>query len=276
MNHHTSTSTNEDEPIVQTVSEPLQKVLKEAPGLQSEREPPQTKPFHPQHRQPLAMLTILDDGRRDEGETIRIRQQSLTIGREKGDVTLPFDTDVSAQHAELRCQYKNGKYRWYLIDLASTNGTFLRAYRATLTKSLELLFGNRLYQLQLPKQETEPVSEPAIVETNRYKAPVKTERDRTVPKLIEMGVDNGQGRSFHLTGTELLLGRESSCQMAIPDDPYLSPTHARFRLDKRGRWRIEDQKSLNGIWVKVKKIPLDQQAEFQIGQQRFCFRPQTG
>jgi len=274
MNHHTST--NSDEPIVQTVSEPVQKVLKEAAGFRNRSTEPadsQTTLFRPVNRQPLATLTILDDGSRDDGELVRVRQQSLTIGREKGDILIPFDRDLSARHAELRCRFQNGKYRWYLVDLGSTNGTFLRAYRATLRKSLEILVGNRLYQLQLPREEPLPKTE--ALETNRYQAPVLTQKERPLPKLIEMGVNNRDPRTYLLTGDELWMGRDASCQISIPEDPFLSPVHARFQLDKRGRWQMEDQKSLNGIWVRVKKIPLDQPAEFQIGQQRFRFHPQT-
>ena len=270
-----SQSATDDEPIVQTVSEPLQKILQEAAGLKkkpSADQSSQTLPFHPLDRQPLATLTILDDGSREDGETIRIRKPSLIIGREKGDVTLPFDNDISSQHAELKCQYENGKYRWFLIDLASTNGTFLRAYRATLAKKMELMLGSRRYLYQLPQPEPS-VDQPEAVETNQYQAPARTQLEQFAPKLSEIGVPKTKDRSFALGGNKMFLGRDTSCEISIPDDLYLSPKHARFSLDKRGRWMIEDRKSVNGIWIRVKRIPLQQQAEFQLGQQRFCFRP---
>jgi len=266
----------DNEPIIETVSEPLQKILKEAAG----RKPPaggsgQTRMFHPANRQPLATLTILDDGSRDAGETIRIRSKSFTIGREKGDLTIPFDNDISGQHAELHCYFQKGEYRWYLIDLASTNGTFLRAYRATLAKDHEILLGSRWYRFQLPRWEEEFGNEPVALETNYYKAPTSTQLEEEVATLSELGLPEGTRRTFHLGGSELLLGRGGGCQISIPDDPYLSPEHARFSLDQRGRWMIEDRKSLNGIWIRVRRMPLPQQAEFQLGQQRFCFRPQV-
>jgi pSer/pThr/pTyr-binding forkhead associated (FHA) protein len=266
----------ENEPIIQTVSEPLQKLQKKGthrpPNANADRSP-QTRPFHPVNRQPLATLTILDDGSREEGETIRIRSKSFVIGREKGDVTIPFDNDMSSQHAELRCYFQNGEYRWYLIDLASTNGTFLRAYRATLAKDHEILLGSRWYRFQLPKGEAAFGEEPVALETNLYKAPARTQLEREVATLFELGLPEGNSRTFHLGGTDLLLGRGGGCQLSIPDDPCLSPEHARFSLDRRGRWMIEDRKSLNGIWIRVRRMPLPQQAEFQLGQQRFCFHP---
>lgn len=264
----------ENEPIIQTASEPLQKLLQKAAYRQPQPDrSSQTRPYRPVNRQPLATLTILDDGSREEGETIRIRSQSLVIGRERGDVTIPFDNDLSSEHAKLHCYYQNGEYRWFLIDLSSTNGTFLRAYRATLARDHEMLLGSRWYQFRLPQEEPFCGAEPVVLETNLYKAPTRTQLEREVATLSELGLPEGQSRTFHLGGTELLLGRGSGCQISIPEDPCLSPEHARFRLDRRGRWMVEDRKSLNGIWIRVRRMPLVQQAEFQLGQQRFLFRP---
>jgi hypothetical protein len=36
---------------------------------------------------------------------------------------------------------------------------------------------------------------------------------------------------------------------------------------------IDDQKSLNGVWIRIKKFAMDKPAEFQLGQQRFRFQP---
>src|SRR6056297_120007 len=173
-----------DEPIIQTVAEPVQELLKRQAALEDEGRPkaapPQTdgsgsakKPrtkssktvlFRPTGRQPLALLTILDDGQREQGEKIRIRDSRVTIGREKGSVTIPFDADISSQHAELRCQQVKGKSRWYLVDLNSTNGTFLRAYRARLSRDMELICGSRRYRFQLPG-DGEQLTETKAVET---------------------------------------------------------------------------------------------------------------
>lgn len=113
------TNDTENEPIIQTVAEPLQQYLQKkgapqaaakvikAPGSASS---PQAMAFRPTNRQPLAMLTILDDGNREEGETIRIRDTKFTIGREKGDLAIPFDGDMSGQHAELRCQKQRADF----------------------------------------------------------------------------------------------------------------------------------------------------------------------
>lgn len=276
---------NHDEPIVQTVAEPLHQILKKAaaeaagspepepapaPAARTKPVAPKTLAFRPTGRQPLATLTILDDGDRKEGELVRIRDSRLVIGRDEGDVRIPFDTDISGQHAELRCQAQGGKFQWYLIDLGSTNGTFLRAYRASLSKKMELVLGSRRYQFQLPENPVED-DDGDISETRRYQAPSRTLVEKFLPRLAEVGA--ADGNSFSFGKPSLTFGRDASCDMCAPDDPFLSPRHARFYQDERGRWMVEDKKSLNGIWLKIRRLALSQPAEFQIGQQRFRFQP---
>ena len=277
-----STDNHLDEPIVQTVAEPLHQILKQQAGITEAPAPvttpatearpaaPKTLAFRPTGRQPLATLTILDDGQRKTGEAVRIRGSRLVIGREEGDVTIPFDPDISSEHAELRCQKREGKYQWYLIDLGSTNGTFLRAYRATLPKRADLVLGSRRYQFQLP-ESISGEQEDEIAETHRYRAPSRTLAENFLPRLAEVGA--ADGRAFRFGKPSLLFGRGEACDISVTDDPFLSPRHAQFYQDERGRWMIEDKKSLNGVWLKIKRLPLSQQAEFQLGQQRFRFQP---
>jgi len=235
----------------------------------------QTMPFRPTNRQPLALLTILDDGSREEGECIGLRESVVVIGRDKGNVTIPFDGDISSRHAELRCHKKQGKYRWYLRDLESTNGTFLRSYRARLSSETEIIFGSRRYCFHLPDQS--PSSEgdgPEVFDTQAYRAPPRTMLQQFVPRLVEVGVETAEPTTFVITEKNMRIGRDPTCEIAIPDDPFLSPQHGCFTQDERGRWIIEDKSSANGIWIRVKRMVLDQQhAEFQLGQQRFHFIP---
>ena len=72
----------------------------------------------------------LDDGRKD-GEWIRIRRTSFSIGRDEGDLTFPQDQGISRLHAVLECRFDGG-HHWYLKDLNTTNGTFVRCLRRPL------------------------------------------------------------------------------------------------------------------------------------------------
>lgn len=272
----------EDEPIIQTVAEPLQQYLQKAaasndpaPNKTAAKKGSHTSKvlvFRPTSRQPLAMLTILDDGCREQGESIRIRDSRWTIGRDKGDTTIPFDGDLSGRHAELRCQRQKGRFRWYLIDRKSTNGTFVRAFRASLSRESELVIGGRRYLFQLPEPGAEAIETEAL-QTQAYQAPSRTMLEKFVPRLVEVGVSNEHTRSFSVGGKETFIGSDGRCEVTIDDDPFISPKHARIYQDETGRWMIEDQKSVNGIWIRVKKFAMDKATEFQLGQQRFRFQP---
>ncbi|QEG38106.1 FHA domain-containing protein [Roseimaritima ulvae] len=269
---------SEEEPVIQTVTEPLQQFLKQAaqpsePTSSKTQQPGSVLPFRPVNRQPLAILTVLDDGNRETGETIRIRDSKFTIGREKGDLTLPFDGDLSGHHAELRCQKHKGRFRWFLLDKKSTNGSFVRAVRASLSRQSELILGGRRYRFQLPAAGHDP-GETDALQTQAYRAPTRTLLEQHVPRLSETGRDEKKGRSFSLAG-EAFMGTDSDCQIIVDDDPCLNPKHARFYQDSTERWMVEDQKSLNGVWIRVKKFALDKQTEFQLGQQRFRFQPSS-
>ncbi len=273
MNQHTRRS--EEEPIVQTVAEPLQQVLQQAAALAANTPPKKankTLPYRPINRQPLATLTILNDGSRDEGETIYIRDSKLVIGREKGDVTIPFDSDISGGHAELLCQKQKGKYRWYLRDLGSTNGTFIRGYRATLSQEMELMIGSRRYCFQMPNHHSDG-DETQAYQTQAFRSPSPEVMEQFVPRLTETGAIDEQGLSFSMDASEMRIGRSPECEIAVENDMFLSPKHAKFYTDERGRWMVDDMKSANGVWIRMKKMALDQQAEFQLGQQRFRFCP---
>jgi pSer/pThr/pTyr-binding forkhead associated (FHA) protein len=77
---------------------------------------------------PAIDLTMLDPARShwQPGQRVRIRPGS-TVGRSEGN-TLVIDEDtVSAQHAVFR--HERG--RWWLVDLDSTNGTFINGRPVT-------------------------------------------------------------------------------------------------------------------------------------------------
>ena len=271
------------EPVVQTVAESLHQHLQKgatAPDNTAGRNgradvTTQVRVFRPTSRQPLAVLTILDDGSREEGEAIRIRSPKFSIGRDSGDVQMPFDTDMSGKHAELRCQKRDGRFRWYLIDRKSTNGTFVRGFRAMLSKESELMIGGRRYRFRQPEQG-DGAAETAALQTQAYRAPNRTMVEQFMPQLKEIGVSEENAPSFSIGGSETIVGSDPKCQITIKSDPFVSPRHARFYQDERERWVVEDQKSLNGVWIRVKRFPMDKTTEFQLGQQRFRFNPRVG
>jgi hypothetical protein len=50
------------------------------------------------------------------------------------------------------------------------------------------------------------------------------------------------------------------------------PRHARLQRDRQNRWFLTNAKSVNGVWLRIKRIDLGTSAQFQLGEQRFSFR----
>src|SRR5262245_20850132 len=90
-----------------------------------------TMPFRPQHRPSMAVLRALEDGK-DIGLTRHIYGERYVIGREEGDYLVGHDGAISAKHVEIVRRHDGARYHWFLKDLGSTNGTFVRVNKATL------------------------------------------------------------------------------------------------------------------------------------------------
>jgi pSer/pThr/pTyr-binding forkhead associated (FHA) protein len=69
-------------------------------------------------------------------------------------------------------------------------------------------------------------------------------------KVVEPADTRGQ---VYEVGDEMTVGRASGCQVALPDDTFVSQLHARvFRKD--GQLFVEDLGSTNGTFLNRKKV----------------------
>ena len=76
-----------------------------------------------------------------------------------------------------------------------------------------------------------------------------------------------------LFGPEYWIGRDAqSCQIARPDDLLVNARHARLYRNAKGEWHVENNKSLNGLWLRVEQMTLTGNCQFRLGEQRFLFR----
>jgi pSer/pThr/pTyr-binding forkhead associated (FHA) protein len=251
---------------VESVDEIRQIVRSKKPVATARESAADTQPYRPLRRPPLALLCILDDGG-EEGEWARLRGERVIIGRTEGDILIPHDSMISARHAELYRQEGQGRHRWYIADLQSTNGVFLRVGNAALKHNHELLIGSRMYRFEMPLQGTPPGEEAKGTRGWQGLAPAQL-----FPSLVEVEQKN-EIRRYVLEKPENWIGRdENSCSVAVPEDPFVSPRHARIYRDAKNRWLLENAKSLNGTWLRVERFPLDGGCQFQLGEQRFLFR----
>jgi pSer/pThr/pTyr-binding forkhead associated (FHA) protein len=223
-------------------------------------------------RPPTALLCVLDDGRSD-GEWIRLRADVTVIGRTEGTICLPHDGLVSGRHAEVVRQRGPNGYRWALVDLQSTNGTFVRVGKHLLRNEDEVIVGSGRYRFEagLPSAPAPaaPGAPPQSTQPWSGASPIRS----LVPSLVELA-PAGPVNRFALTLPEYWIGRDAkTCAIARPDDVLVNARHARLYRDPKGQWHIENNKSLNGMWLRVgEPMPLANGCQFRVGEQRFIFR----
>jgi hypothetical protein len=201
--------------------------------------------FRPSLRPPMAILCAYDDGA-DTGETVRIRVPSFVIGRGSGDLVIPHDGGMSARHAEIARGFVDGRYRWSLRDLGSSNGTFVRTARASLVDGQEILIGGARYRFDLPSGSTSP-------------------------RIVEIG-PRGDGAAFAIAEPETWIGRDPRRCSIVLDRPWVGARHAAIRPRRRARWMIEKGNSGDGVWLRIEEVDLGRGGQFQCGEQRFLFR----
>jgi hypothetical protein len=190
------------------------------------------------------VLTVQDDGE-SGGEVIRLRDDRFVIGRSEGDLHMPHDTLIAPRHLEIERKQVGEDWRWMLTDLPGTTGLFLRVSRTTLADGAEILVGRGRYLF-------------ASAESSHS----------NFAHLIEI-TPAGEGARLPLTQAELWIGADPGCQIHRADDPFVEPCHVRIYLDLDGGWHAQNNKTANGLWLRVPQIAVDQACLFQIGEQRF-------
>jgi pSer/pThr/pTyr-binding forkhead associated (FHA) protein len=216
----------------------------------------------------MALLVVLDDGD-DEGETIRIRAGTFVIGRVEGDLVIPHDGGMSGRHAELSRRHEDGQARWYLRDLGSTNGTFVRASSVLLRHGQELLLGGKRYCFESAAGPAE-AAPAAVATTQKWQVLTPQSAAPGQPSLVEL-LAGGHGPRFNLSLPDTTIGRARGSAIVL-DDPLVSPQHARITRDAKGRWSINNAGSRNGIWARMEEVPLHRGGQFQCGEQRFLVK----
>ncbi|QVL32676.1 FHA domain-containing protein [Telmatocola sphagniphila] len=221
--------------------------------------------FQPTNRPPMASLCVLDDLGED-GTWHRLMKDRIVIGRTEGDIQIPHDAMISTKHAELIRQKNRENWRWILSDLGSTNGSFVRVGSGILHNRQEFLIGRTHYRFDSAKGEsTVPAEKSQSGMTVSWQ---DTGALAMIPSIVEL-TPQGEGQRIPITTSEIWIGRDPHCQVIPKEDPFANGKHARIYRDAKGRWFIVNNKSLNGVWVRVEQIPLEGNCQFLLGEQRF-------
>jgi hypothetical protein len=93
-----------------------------------------------------------------------------------------------------------------------------------------------------------------------------------VSSWVELG-PAGPVNRVALTLAEYWIGRDVTCAIARPDDVLLNARHARLYRDEKGQWHLENNRSINGLWLRTTAaMPLTRACQFRLGEQVFIFR----
>lgn len=178
----------------------------------------------------------------------------ITIGRDQSnDLVLP-DQGVSGFHAEIHGE--GG--RAFLVDLGSTNGTFVNGRKITGRQELKAWDTVRFEKVEAEVVDTEgrrPTMVSRAITDEDLKgsvAPGVTQLRPAVGGFSLQGVSKGvAGKSFPLSGM-MVFGREDGCDVKI-DERMVSRRHAEIEL-VGGVLKIRDLDSANGTFVNGKKV----------------------
>jgi pSer/pThr/pTyr-binding forkhead associated (FHA) protein len=235
------------------------------------------------------LILIARDG--GEGPAFPLGEAS-DIGRTEGNILLGDDRYVSPRHA--RIQVRSGSF--YLRDLASTNGVYVRIpfardrdAGAPLRKpdaggppSLEqpiqdqdlFLVGQQVLKFEVVKHAEEGFGAASENGTLVFGTPTAPRYARLCQRTVEGVVRD----VYHLQKAETIIGREVG-DLVFTEDPFLSRRHAAIVVQgvahgskAQKRFSLMDLGSSNGTFLQLREeIRLKNGDHLRIGQQLFRF-----
>jgi pSer/pThr/pTyr-binding forkhead associated (FHA) protein len=242
--------------------------------------PPDTSKYQSQAPGPAPVepsygriVVITKDG--GEGPSYPLLAQ-LDIGRSEGQVVIAEDRYLSPRHARIaRRVSAGGEADFFLRDLASTNGVFMRLGNALrgdgrvevpLQDQDLFLVGQQVLRFEVVKDAEDGLGPATQHGTLLFGTPTAPRLARLCQRTVE-GVTRDV---FHVRKTETVIGRESG-DIVFTDDPFLSRRHALVKVDRDKRqYSLADLGSSNGTFVQVRgEVSIKSGDQFRIGQQLF-------
>ena len=250
--------------LAETEEEIRQALLAKQAGAAAKPSSPAAgaSPYRPTLRPPVALLTVLDDGKSD-GEVLRLRTDRFVIGRSEADFNIRHDTLISARHVQITRHRVGEQYRWVLTDLQTTNGLFIRCSRIALADQAEFLVGKGRYRFEVPGGGPASSSQRGSTTPQGIDAAALLH-----PALVELLGEKVLSR-LPLAKPEYWIGSHSACAICRADDPFVEPQHVRLSRNASGAWQALNNKSANGLWYRVSEVTVTDSCSFQIGEQRF-------
>ncbi len=244
------------------------RIEKPTPQAGSDRTLEESVPFSPRRRPSYPQLCILDDAS-ENGETLRLRSDRLTIGRENCDLSFPAEGLMSRQHAMISLQEVSpDHWSWVLEDLSSRNGVFVRCKEFSLRPGNEFLIGGtKLLMHGDPELSRSVAKDPTLLIPYQANEPFSN-RFELEPREYQL---KPLATRILLQGKSHILGRNADGADAFLSDLFIEPEHVTLQRAESHSWKAIDRDSLNGTWLRISKMLITDEITFLIGEQRFRF-----
>ena len=247
---------------VPEVHRPEREVAERAPQVTGRYAPP------PQAAPAARLVVIAQDG--SPGREYALAADQSDIGREGGQIQLPNDPYVSPLHARITA--RNGRY--YLRDLGSTNGVYLRLRGpAALEHGDLVLVGLEVLRFEVVN-DAEKGFGPAVDQgTHVFGSPATPRFARLRQHTVE-----GVGRDiYYVCREETVIGRENG-DIVFTADPFMSRRHASItRNVESASFSLRDLGSSNGTFLALRQErALEDGDHVRIGQHLFRIELQPG
>jgi pSer/pThr/pTyr-binding forkhead associated (FHA) protein len=235
----------------------------------------------------IGALEIIADGKATD--VVVLLQDVTLIGREQGDFVID-DEEASSEH----CQIQRTADRYHVLDLSSTNGTFVNGLRisdARLAPGDEIRIG----QTKLRFTDVTLVSEPSphelalglcagrprpSGEAGVLLDQIERIRSDVLPRsilVLDVIYEDGLRQILRFENGKAELGRQMD-KGRFRDDQELSKIHATIRVGDRGEVFVYDHMSTNGTFVNETRVKGERLVvpgdTVRIGRTRIWCRPE--
>ena len=205
----------------------------------------------------FALARVRADG--SLGEQYPLDHPGVIAGQE-GEIALADDQEVAPQHVRLT---QLGDVV-YIEDLGSSGGAYLSLREPHRLKDGEIFqIGQQRLCFAAHRKDA---GHPKNVSPDRTMIFGADGEATQVASVVKLNSKDEEAGHYELRGLETSFGR-SKGTYTFPDDPYLSATHARIKLNKNDYF-LEDLGSRNGTFARIRKRVLARDGDtLMIGKQ---------
>lgn len=179
---------------------------------------------------------------------VELVREEYSIGRAEDNAVRLTERNISRHHAKLRLE----DTRWVLIDLKSSNGSFVGGRRLENRKVLEsgeaIALGDYRIRVVNAATDSVPTPEAQAAVSSRRAPPAKVVGDRLIVLVGPTPLTE-----FPLGPGVLKIGRGEECDARL-DDTSVSRVHVTVHELTDGVYHVKDEGSSNGLRVNGREV----------------------